>query len=125
MKVEQLCQSINAYFSQYPFFRVAAPLAVPVCLVCVAIRLLSNFFSFGGLVGALVYLLFFISLLLIFSACQFRMVAVCLGLYTVDYIYTFLYSLIRFRSVNYSVLVYVLFFGFLAFMAYRKSMKFN
>lgn len=95
MKFEQVCQSALAYFQQHPVFKILLPISMPVMLVCVVLSLLQNLISLGGFVSAL------------------------------DYLLAFLVSLIRYHSLSYGALVYLVVYGGLAFLSYRKSMTFN
>lgn len=125
MKFEQVCQPLNAYFAQHPVFRILLPLAIPLMLGCAGLNLLAFFISLGGVVNALVYLGFFLALLLVVSTCNFRMASVGLGLYALDYLLSMLRTLIKYHSMPYSSLIYCLVFGYLAFLAYRKSAILN
>ena len=51
-----------------------------------------------------------------------RMLAIALGIWAVDYAYGFLSSLIRFHSLSYGTLLYLVVYGLLAFLAYKKSL---
>ena len=121
MKFEQVCQTMYAYFSQQSLTRTLLPLAAPLMLVCAALRIVDNFFGMDSLILAITYLGFFFFLILTASACNFTMVTAGLGLYTLDYVISFLSGLIRFHSFYFSNLLYILVFGFLTYQALRKS----
>ncbi len=125
MKFEQVCQSALAYFQQHPVFKILLPISMPVMLVCVVLSLLQNLISLGGFVSALVFLGFFLMLFLTVAQCNFRMAAVGLAGFALDYLLAFLVSLIRYHSLSYGALVYLVVYGGLAFLSYRKSMTFN
>lgn len=125
MKFEQVCQSALIYFQQHPIFKVLLPISMPLMFVCVLLRLVNNLISLGGFVSALTFLGFFLMLFLTLAQCNFRMVAFGLCGFTLDYVITFLVNLIRWHSLVYSSLLYILVFGGLAFLSYKKSMTFN
>lgn len=125
MKFEQVCQSMNTYFSQNRIGRVMLPVSVPVLLVCAVLSVVADFISLGSIVNTLVYILFFFALILVLSCCNFRMAAIGMGIFALDYLYGFLYSLIKYRAVNYSSLIYVLLYAFFIYQAYRKSLQIN
>ena len=121
MKFEQVCQTMYAYFSQKPLIKVAIPLAMPLMLIFAALRLLNTFISMDSVVHAIIFFGFLFFLILTVSACNFRMAAIGLGLYALSYAVSFLSSLIRYQNFRFSVLLYVLVYGFLAYQALRKS----
>lgn len=123
MKFEQVCQPLNQWFSQHPIFRVLLPLSMPLMFLCAGLRVLDNFISLGNAVITLTFLGFFLFLLLVVSTCDFRMTAAGLALFTLDYLIGLLSTLIRVHSLPWGSLIYVLVFGYLAFLAYRKSMS--
>lgn len=123
MKLEQVCQTLNAYLSQKAVFRTLMPLASVMGIVFAALSLISNFIYLGGFVTALCFWGFVLGVLLTLSLCQFQMVAIALGIWAVDYAYGFLSSLIRYRSLSYGTLLYLVVYGLLAFLAYKKSLE--
>ena len=125
MKFEQVCQSLNAYFAQSPIFKVLLPLGTPILLVCAVLQDAAYFINLGSVMNVLTYLGFFLGLLLVLSLCNFRMVSIGLVIYAAGYVYSIIRSLIRYRSVSYSGILYLVFFGFLAYQAYRKSLLIN
>lgn len=125
MKFEQVCQSALMYFQQHPIFKILLPISMPLMFVCVLLRLVNNLISLGGFVSALAFLGFFLMLFLTLAQCNFRMVAFGLCGFTLDYVITFLVNLIRWHSIVYSSLLYIVVFGGLAFLSYKKSVTFN
>ena len=121
MKFEQACQSLNAYFAQHPVFRILLPLGVPLLLVCAVLQIRGSFIALGGLVNAVTYIGCFLALILVVSACNFRMAALGLALITADYLISLLRSIISYHSMNWGALLNLLLFGWLAIQAYRKS----
>lgn len=121
MKFEQACQPLNAYFAQHPVFRILLPLGVPLLLVCGGLQILGDFIALGGLVSAASYIGFFLALILVASACNFRMAALGMALITADYLISLLRSVISYHSMNWGALLNLLLFGWLAIQAYRKS----
>ncbi len=125
MKFEQVCQPLNAYFTQHPLFRILLPLSIPLMLVCEGLQILSVFISLGGLVSAVTFLGFFLFLILVVSTCNFRMAVIGLALLTAENIINVLRGILSYHTLSYGSLVYVLVFGFLALQAYRKSAVLN
>ena len=125
MKFEQVCQSINTYFSQKSFFRVLLPLSVPILLVCVVLDVVNCFIRLGSVMNVIVYFIFILAFLLVISTCNFKMIAISLGVEGLTYVYTIIYYLIKYRTFNYSAIIYLLVYGFLAYQAYRKSIQIN
>lgn len=125
MKFEQVCQSALTYFQQHPIFKVLLPISIPLMYVCVLIRLVENLISLGSFVSGIVFLGFFLMLFLTLAQCNFRMAAFGLAGFALDYLLTFLVNLIRWHSVAYGTLLYLVVFGGLAFLSYKKSMTFN
>lgn len=125
MKFEQVCQTALLYFQQHPVLKIFLPISTPLMLLCVALRLVQNVISLGSLVSTLTFFVFFLMLLLTLAQCDFRMTAVGLAGVTLDYLLSFLMSLVRYHMLAYGSLLYVVVFGGLAFLSYQKSMTFN
>lgn len=125
MKFEQVCQTLNAYFAQHSLFRILLPLSVPVMIVCAAIQLVSSFISIGSVASAIVLFAFYLFLVLTISTCNFRMTAAGLGIYALYYVIALVKNLIKFRSLSWGALIYLVVYGGLAFLAYKKSVGFN
>lgn len=123
MKFEEVCRSFNVFLAQNHFISVLLPIAVPVMLVCVALQWLGMFVSLGGIVNAISYLGFFFMLLLVLSLCNFKMAAVGLGIYSLQYLFTFMKSLISYRSVNWAGIIYLAVYLYLAYRSYKKSLS--
>ena len=105
MKFEQVCQSGLAYFQQHPVFKVLLPISMPLMLGCAILRLVQNLISLGAFVSALVFLGFFLMMLLTLAQCNFRMVGIGFGLFALDYLWTFLSTLIKYHSLAYGSLL--------------------
>lgn len=125
MKFEQLCQSINMFFMQNPVIRILIPISAPIMLACAALQALGCFIALGGVVQALSYLGFFFMMLLILSECKFKMASTGLGVYTLMQGYLVLRSLLKYHVMNWGSIVYLLVFGYLTYLCYRKSLQIN
>lgn len=125
MKFEQVCQSGLMYFQQHPVFKILLPISMPLMLGCAILRLVQNLISLGAFVSALVFLGFFLMMILTLAQCNFRMVGIGLGLFALDYLWTFLSTLIKYHSLAYGALLYLVVYGGLAFLSYKKSVSFN
>ncbi len=121
MKFENVCQTLNQYFKQNAIFRVLMPFAMIGMYVCAGLSLLGNFIYLGSLMNPLLYIGFWLFALLTLSNCDFKSAANGFGIYGIGYIYSVLYSLIKYKSLAYGALLYVALYGYFAFMAYRKS----
>ena len=125
MKFEQVCQTALAYFQQHPVFKILLPISMPLMLVCVVLRLVQNLVSLGSFVSALIFFTFLLMLFLTVAQCNFRMAAVGLAGFALDYLLSFVVRLIRYHSLAYGTLLYLVVYGGLAFLSYKKSMTFN
>lgn len=123
MKIEQFCQYLKEYLSQFSIVRILMPLAAIILYVCGALFALNSLVSIGSLVLALAFWLGAVMMILVLSQCQFLSLAIGFALYALYYLISFLSSLIQFRYVSYGVLVYLLCYGLLAFLSYRKSLS--
>ena len=55
MKIEQFCQSLKEYLSQFSVVRILMPLAAIILYVCGALYALNALISLGSLVMALAF----------------------------------------------------------------------
>lgn len=125
MKFEQVCQTMNSYFLQKGIFKILLPISTPIMIVCVGLQLLNRLISLGGAMNTLTYIGALLSLVLVISRCAFKIAAFGMGGLALGYLYTFLHTLIKYHSVNYSALIYVLVFGAFAYQVYKKSILIN
>lgn len=125
MKIEQLGQTLREYLSQFSITRVLLPLAPILLYVFTGLRVLDNFFNLGMLVSTLVYVLFFAALLLAFANCRFRDIAIGSGIMGILNLINLIRFLIQYRTLYYDSLIYLLLYGLVAFLAYKKSLHFN
>ena len=125
MKIEQFCQNLKEYLSQFSVGRILLPLASPILFVCAGILLLDNWIAFGSLITTLAEVILIVVLLLVLASCQFRNLAIGLGILAVYNIYYVLRNLIMYHSINYYCLIWGLVFGLLTWAAYKKSLQFK
>lgn len=125
MKFEQVCQSALAYFQQHPVFRILLPLSIPIMFVAALLDILGIFVSLGSFVNALIFFAFFLALFLTLAQCNFRMAGIGLGVYALSSLIVLLIDIIKYKFMPYGTLVHLLVYGFLAFLAYKKSVSFN
>ncbi|WP_346667856.1 hypothetical protein [uncultured Subdoligranulum sp.] len=123
MKIEQFCQSLKEYLSQFSVVRILMPLAAIILYVCGALYALNALISLGSLVMALAFWLGIVMAVLVLAQCQFLSLAIGFALYALYELISFLSSLIQFRYVSYGALVYLVCYGLLAFLSYRKSLS--
>ena len=89
MKLEQVCQTLNAYLSQKALFRTLMPLGAIMGIVFAALSLISNFIYLGGFVTALCFWGFVLGMLLLCPCASSRCWPFALGIWAVDYAYGF------------------------------------
>ena len=126
MGFENVCKSLKNYFSNN---KILAPLqmyALPVTLVCGALMVLQLIipgFSLGWfytLVKVAFYLFFFMLL----GTENFLMIAIALGLRAVYFLIDEIQDLVgEYSYFSMASLIYIIVFGFLAYLAYMKSIK--
>lgn len=125
MKFEQVCQSALAFFQQSRIFKVLLPISIPIMFIVLALDILGIFVSLGSFVNALIFFVFFLSLFLTLARCNFRMAAIGLGVYALEYLISMLTTIIKYKYMPYGTIVYLVVYGILAFAAYKKSVSFN
>lgn len=123
MGIEKVGISFNEYCANNKILKVLLPLSVPILLVTAVIRFLQNFISIGSVASALVYVGFILGVLLTFAKSEYKMMSIGIGICILDYAYAVLMSLIKYQSISWGSLIYILIWGFFAFMAYKKSIK--
>lgn len=125
MKLEIVGQALYSYFSEHNLFKVLLPLSVVIMLICGVLNVLGSFISLGGAVNAVIDISLIVALLLVFSQSNYRMLAIGLALEAFPYLWTVLRSLFAFHYLAWYALIYLLVYGALAFLAYKKSITFN
>ena len=123
MKIEQLCQTLKAYLSQFSTVRILLPLSSVLLYVCGGLRVLNVFVSLGSVVLALLFFIGLAAAVLTLAECQFLSLTIGLGLYAVSYALSFILSLVRAHYLAYGTLIYLLVYGLLAYLTYRKSLS--
>lgn len=124
MKLDQVCQTMKEYFSQNAIMRVLLPIAPVLLYVLTALRVLGNFVSLGAVVHTLVYVCFFGAVILVLSNCQFRDLFIGTGVMSVLYLIELVICLFR-GYLSYSTLIYLVLYGLVAFLSYKKYLQFN
>lgn len=125
MKIEQLCQTMKEYFSQFSVVRILMPISSILLYVLTVLRVLDYFVSIGTLVSTLVYVCYFAALILVLANCRFRDIAIGTGIIGILNVIKLLKNLFAYRFLSYSALIYLLLYGLVAFLAYKKSLHFN
>lgn len=124
MKIEQLCQSMKEYFSQFSIIRILLPLSSVLLYVLGGIRLLNGFVGMDSLLMAVVEILYVASLLLVLSNCRFRDLSIGTGLMALRYAIVLIRSLFN-GYLSATSLLYLAVYGLITFLAYKKSLQFN
>ena len=124
MKMEQVSQTLKEYFSQFSAVRVLLPIAPILLYVLTALRVLGNFVSLGTVVHTLVYVCFFGAVILVLSNCQFRDLFIGTGVMGALYLVELVIRLFR-GYLSYSALIYLVLYGLVAFLSYKKYLQFK
>ena len=122
MGFENVCKSLNNYFSNNKLFAPLQVFALPVTIVCAALLVLNNFISFSGF-QHIVLIAFWLFFFILLAGENYLMVAVALGLKAVDYLIPFLRGLFKYHSFWWYYVLYVAIFGYLAYVSYKRSVK--
>lgn len=125
MKFEQVCQKLNEYFTQKHVIRILLPISVPIMFICVALLWLGNFISLGSVTNTICYLGFWFAVVMVLSVCNFRMTAAGFGVYALLHAFNIVRSLIRYHSVDWSGVIYLVLYMYFAYQSYKKSLQIN
>ncbi len=125
MKFEQICKSMNIFFAQNAAMRILLPISIPIMMVCLILQWLGYFITLGGAVNAIAFLGFFFSILLVLSTCNFKMVSIGLGIFSLIYVYNIIRSLFKYHTLNWGSIIYFAVFGYLTYQCYKKSVQIN
>ncbi len=125
MGIEKVGVVFYDYCCNNRFLKVLLPINIPLLFIMAFLRIIQNFISFGSAAGTIIYIVFFLSILLTFAKSEYRILSIGIGIYALDYIINILRSLFKFHSLNWSSIIYLLVWGFFAYMAYKKSLRTN
>ena len=122
MGFENVCKSLNAYFSNSKVFAPLQLFAMPITLVCAALMILENFISFSGF-GHVVLIAFWLFFFMLLGTENYLMIAIALGIRAVDYLIPFLRGIFKYHSFYWYYVLYIAIFGYLAYVSYMRSVK--
>jgi uncharacterized integral membrane protein len=125
MGIEKVGIVFNEYCCNNKFLKVLLPINIPLLFIFAILRNVQNFISIGSSTGTIVYIGFILSVLLTFSKSEYRMLSIGLGVFSLDYVFNILRSLFKYHLLNWSSIIYLVVWGFFAFMAYKKSLRMN
>lgn len=120
MQFERLCQDLQLYFSNHCVFRLLIPFALPIFLLCSILQFISFFIYFGSLLFTLTFLLFWISVFFLLSSSNFLILTVGFSIFALRYLISFTLTIVQNQMLDWSAFLYLLFYGGLAFLSYRK-----
>lgn len=123
MGIEKVGSVFHEYCVQNKILRLVLPISEILLLVTAVLKVVENFISIGSLMSAAVYILFFLAVLLTFAKSDYRVLSLGIGISIFDYVFVFFRNLISYRILSWNSLVYILAWGFFAYMAYKKSIK--
>ncbi len=124
MGFENVCKSLNVYFSNNKILAPLQVFALPGTMVCAALLIISSIpgVSLGWFVS-IVSVLFYLFFIMLLGTENFLMIAVALGLKAGESLVDELVDIFKYNFFSWSALVYIVVFGFLAYLAYMKSIK--
>lgn len=125
MNFNNVCISLDEYFSSKGYGKILLPLSVPIFLGSAALKLFSRFISLGNLVTAILFFAFFFSLFMVLSNQLYIVAAMGLGLWAAAAAVTVLkYALFTryYHHIQWDSVLHCVVYALLAFSAYKKSM---
>lgn len=129
MGFENVCKSLNAYFSNNKYTASLQPFAMIATLICGGLLVLSSFPSVTlGWFIAIIRVAFWFFFIMLLGTENFLMITVALGLRFAESLIDEIVAIFKhysYFSSYASPLVYIIVFGFLAYLAYMKSVKSN
>lgn len=124
MGFENVCKSINAYFSNKKITAQLQPYAMIAALICGGLLVLSSIPGVSlGWVVSLVRVAFWFFFIMLLGSENFLMIAVALGLRLGESVVDELVDIFKYKFFSWSALVYIVVFALLAYSAYMKSVS--
>lgn len=125
MGIEKVGVVFNEYCLEHKILKILLPLSVPILIIAAVLRDVQSLVSLGSAVTAVAFVGYIIGILLAFAKAEYQMMALGMGLYSIGYAIYFLRSLIKYQVFGWSSAIYLLVWGFLAYLAYKKSIELN
>lgn len=123
MGIEEVGVVFHEYCLQNRFLKLVLPISSILLLVAAVLRNIQNFISMGSLMATIVYVVFILAILLSFAKAEYKNMSIGMGLFLLDYVYSFFHTLMKYHRLNWSALAYLALWFFFAGMAYLKSEK--
>lgn len=121
MGIEKVGVVFNEYCLEHKILKILLPLSVPILIIAAILRDVQSLISLGSAVTAAAFICYIIGILLVFAKAEYQIMALGMGLYSIGYAISFLRSLIKYQMFSWSAAIYLLVWGFLAYLAYKKS----
>ena len=126
MGFENVCKSLNAYFSNNKYTAPLLPFSMIAALICGGLLVLSSIPGVSlGWVIAIIRVAFWFFFIMLLGTENYLMIAIALGLRVAESLVDELVDIFKYKFFSWSALVYIIVFGFLAYLAYMKSVKSN
>ncbi len=120
--IENVSNELRKYFEGKPVISSLLGLDMVLLYGYVALMIINSFFYLGGLISALLFYLFIISILLCLANKNFNVLMIGLGAVAVVNLIEFLVFLFKYESFSWSYLFAVIVYGFFAYSAYKKTL---
>ncbi len=120
--IENVSNELRKYFEGKPVISSLLGLDMVLLYGYVALMIINSFFYLGGLISALLFYLFIISVLLCLANKNFNVLMIGLGAVAVVNLIEFLVFLFKYESFSWSYLFAVIVYGFFAYSAYKKTL---
>lgn len=121
MGIEKVGVVFNEYCMEHKILKILLPLSVPILIIAAVLRDVQSLVSLGSVVTAAAFIGYIIGILLAFAKAEYQIMAFGMGLYSIGYAISFLRSLIIYQVFGWGSVIYLLVWGFLAYLAYMKS----
>lgn len=125
MGIEKVGVDFYDYCCNNRFLKVLLPINIPLLFIMAILKIIQNFISFGSAANTIIYIVFILSILLTFAKSEYRILSIGIGIYAFDYIINILRSLFKYHSLNWGSIIYLIFWGFIAYKSYKKSLRTN
>ena len=124
MGFENVCKSLNAYFSNNKYLAPIQAFALPATFVCAILMIVSSIPALSlSWFYTVLKIVFYLCFFMLLGTENFLMVSIALALRAVESIVDELVDIFKYNMFSWSAIIYILVFGFLAYIAYMKSLK--
>ncbi|MCR5771249.1 MAG: hypothetical protein K6G87_08475 [Butyrivibrio sp.] len=124
MGFENVCKSLNYYFSNHKVYSILQPFALPATFVCGLLMVIESFPGVSlGLFSTILYVLFYFFFIMLLGSENFVIIAAAMGLRTAASLISELVDIFKYKFFSWPMLIYILVFGYFTYAAYMKSLK--